>query len=350
MLLSWAINSYPNKWVLIFRCIIAEGSYMAAYFIGKRWGEKSLDGIFKNSMIPLSICCLIGIYFFFRPPGWYIARMYDSVMYYGGELPLELMRLRSIFSSPYDMSYMCGLTSIYLLFKIFKNREANIRSYAFLGLFLITMMFCMMRAPLGSVAISLVIGLFYFSRYNGSVKTFIVAGLAVLVISYVGMLVLQSVNTDVYDFIMSKFESATSGRDELVDERVNLWNYNYYILGDGAGRHAMLANDFNPFTSIQDSEYVKILVEQGYFGLSLYILLLSLGLIKCLRYFKYLSFEMCIVIFYAITMIGANPLSTADKHCFLFWLTVGRIAAFSKKPAKENVLGKQLNNRYYFRF
>lgn len=350
MLLSWGINGYPNKWVLIFRCIIAEGSYMAAYFIGKRWGRRSLDSVFRQALIPLGVCCVIGIYLFFRPPGWYVARLYNSVMYYGGELSLELLRLRSIFSSPYDMAYMCGLTSIWLLFRIFRYKETDVRSYVFLGLFIVTMMFCMMRAPFGCVVLSFLVALFYYSFYNSSIKTILVTSVAVLIIAYAGMLVLQNINADVYNFIMSKFESATTGRDELVNERVNLWNYNYYILGDGAGRHAMLANDFNPHTSIQDSEYIKILVEQGYFGLSLYILLLSLSLIKCIRYFKYLPFEMCVVVFYVVTMVGANSLSTADKHCFLFWLTVGRIAAFKKPAEKNNVYNSyKVYNHYLFK-
>lgn len=328
MAISWVANSYPNKGILIIRCLMAEVAYMFAYFIGKKLQKESLCNIFENTLIPLVICCVLGIYLFFYPPGWYLAQLYNSEMYWGGDLSLELLRLRSIFSSPYIMAYMCGMTSIYMLFRIFQNNDRTLKNYICLGLFLITMMFCMMRAPLSCVFISLVIFLFYYSKYKGAIKTFLITVASFILLAFVASYALQSVNMDVLRFIVEKFESATTGRSELISDRISL-GYDYHLFGDGAGRHAMLADNYNVMTSIRDSEYVKILVEQGYIGLSIYIVLMAISAIKCLINFKYLAMELCLVIFYAVTMIGANPLSTSDKHCFIFWLTIGRIAAFS---------------------
>lgn len=353
MVISWIINSYSNKTALVFRCIMAEGSYMSAYFIGKKLKGECLHGVFEKALIPLAICCVLGIYFFFNPPGWYLAQLYNSEMFWGNDLSLELLRLRSIFSSPYVMAYMCGMTSLYLLFKIFQENNGNLKIYALLGLYIITMMFCMMRAPLGCVFVSLMIFLFYYCRYKGSIKIFFITLISFVFVAWIAKFALQSVNVDVLDFIISKFESATTGRSDLISERVSMWNYSYHILGDGAGRHAILADNYNVGTSIRDSEYVKILVEQGYLGLSLYIALISICIIKCIVYFKELPLELCLVIFFAITMIGANPLSTADKHCFIFWLTVGRIAAFkpinSASKIKTYFTLRRNNNNMWIR-
>ena len=249
------------------------------------------------------------------------------------------------------MAYMCGMTSLYLLFKIFQENNGNLKIYALLGLYVITMMFCMMRAPLGCVFLTLMIFLFYYCRYKGSVKIFLISLISFVFVAGIAKFALQSVNVDVLDFIISKFESATTGRSDLISERVSMWNYSYHMFGDGAGRHAILADNYNVGTSIRDSEYVKILVEQGYLGLSLYIALISLCIIKCIIYFKELPLELCLIIFFAITMIGANPLSTADKHCFIFWLAVGRVAAFKPIHSASKIktyftLRRNINNMW----
>ena len=38
-------------------------------------------------------------------------------------------------------------------------------------------------------------------------------------------------------------------------------------------------------------------------------------------------------------MIGANSISTADKHCFVFWLIIGRISSFNKTKKLYDEIG-----------
>lgn len=333
MVLTWLTNSYPHKSILIFRCIMAEGSYMAAYFAGKHLDEKYFYEIFKKSIIPLAVCCVLGIYFFFQPPGWYLEQLYESK---GAMLPFESLRLRSIFSSPYTISYMCGLISIYLFFRIFKYSETRTKNYIVCGLFFITMCLCMMRAPLSSVILSFSILLCYYSIKKGSIKNILWYVLFVIIILGVLSFVLQHIDTDMLYFMFDKFDAVVNEQDEFVDRRLNMWDYKYDIWGDGAGRHAYVVQNFDEgeSTSIADSEYIKIIVELGYIGLCLYIVFLALCVIKSIRYFKYLSLEFCIILFFAVCMIGANPLSTADKHCFVFWMAAGRIAAFKNSRGR----------------
>ena len=103
----------------------------------------------------------------------------------------------------------------------------------------------------------------------------------------------------------------------------------FSLFGDGAGKHALHASKYGEI-SINDSEYIKYIVEQGYIGFTLFISLILTAFYKTIKNFKYLSFEFCILLFYAATMIGANSISTADKHCFVFWLIIGRISSFCK--------------------
>ena len=36
-------------------------------------------------------------------------------------------------------------------------------------------------------------------------------------------------------------------------------------------------------------------------------------------------------------MVGANSITTPDKHCFIFWLIVGKIASFKKSNPNNTI-------------
>lgn len=349
ILITWLFNSYNYKTELIFRCILGQVTFMMTYYIGRNESYNFTNKILQNALLPLSICGIIGIIWYFHPPQWYLNKtlstLEDLQVSNSIGMVLELSRLRSIFSSPYEIAYMCALCNIFLLFRIYQAQEKNKRNNVYFIIFIITMLFCMMRAPISCVIMSFLIGLFYNSIYHGKIKMLIVTFVVILFISSLIYAIFQSLDPTISDFITSKFTSVTDDSDDLINNRVNLWDYTYNLLGDGAGRHAIYADDYNPQTSIRDSEYIKILVEQGYIGLYLHILLLFLLAIKCIRYFKYLAPELCILLFYCITMIGANSLTTPDKHCFIFWLIAGKIASFTKKHPNNIFSSLQQNEK-----
>lgn len=340
MLFTWLCNDYPNKLSLIFRCVIGEISYILAYFIGKRCEILSI--IVDKAKVPLLICSIIGIIWFFRPPGaWYTAT-YDDYSAAGLVSGFsDLLRLKSIFSSPYVMSYLCALSFITI---IFKKKLLN-SDYAILVIYALVMVLCMMRAPIFGVIIAIIIilvekvrcGLINITKL---VLFMIPISLSIIVVSSV---IQQNIDLDTLNFLNEKFLSVTDGGSDFIKQRIDHqggFERNYNFIGDGAGRHAIYSDDYNPQTSIRDSEYIRIIVELGYFGLILYILLLLFAVLKCIRYYKYLKMDMCVISFYIITMIGANSLTTQDKHGFIFWLIMGHIASFNLK--KRNNLKKSL--------
>lgn len=278
--------------------------------------------------MPLSICCIIGFYFFLFPPGWYMERIINQDNFNGYNL-LELTRLKSIFASPYHIAYFCSITSIYMFFCSIKKKTYATNYNKYILLFLLTMLFAMMRAPVLCFLISIFIGMNYSIIYRPNKKFILSIILTFFIIAFIGFIISTYIDTNILDFMGSKLDSVLNSSDELMSNRLDL-GVSYNLWGDGAGRHAIYADKYGS-ESFRDSEYAKWIIEQGYIGISILFILLSLLFLKCIKHFKYLHFELCILIFYTITMIGANSLTTADKHCFIFWLIAGRIAGYSKQ-------------------
>ena len=45
-------------------------------------------------------------------------------------------------------------------------------------------------------------------------------------------------------------------------------------------------------------------------------------------------------------MSGADPLATPDKHCFFYWLVIGRVASFklAKQSERDDIIRNKFNN------
>lgn len=154
--------------------------------------------------------------------------------------------------------------------------------------------------------------------------------------------VLKNTNAQYVDFLLDKFEIVSDKNSTFIEDRYNLMEAEESFFGDGAGRHNLWADDYNVGTSMRDGEYQKLLQEVGYFGQYTYIILIALVILKSLKNYKYLLFEMSTMLFLLVSMIGACPLSTVDKSCFIFWLVMGRVASF-KKPS--SIRGKAVENK-----
>ena len=146
------------------------------------------------------------------------------------------------------------------------------------------------------------------------------------------MIVISNMDSFVLDFLFDKYDSITNRDSDYIEERLfhNKGKSSFSLLGDGVGRYNFYADLYPPNYSKRDGEYVKLLIEQGYIGAFLNILFWGAALFKSIFNFKNLTFELCLLIMLGICMIGANPLSTADKYPFIFWMAAGQIANFNK--------------------
>ena len=127
------------------------------------------------------------------------------------------------------------------------------------------------------------------------------------------------------EFLLTKLSSFSE--DGVFHDRLFLQQQSMTLFGEGFGRYGAISETFG-MPSIPDGEYMKIIAEQGYIGLTIIILMFSIAIIKSFRFFKYLYFEFSLLIMLLLCMVGADPLSIFDKHCFLFWLALGQISNY----------------------
>lgn len=334
MVLTWTYNDYTAKPTLILRCFATQITFMLSYWIGRMDYTDNLRKIITNSYKPLAIVCIVGLWYFLKPPEWYLRDIEnflqstygDNISY---ESSLEFYRLKSIFPTTYTLTYFANIVLIYFWFKIFgKSYQNKTYYYLFTALLLTCSILAMMRGPIVCSFISLVIAIIYSSKYSYISNTFAKLSLASILIIVSALFILQNVDPMLLQFLSDKISSITSSDSNLIDSRINIMNLKYSSLGDGVGRHNVYVGSYPPNFSIPDGEYIKILVEQGYIGLIFFLIPFIIGILKSLRYFRYLYLELCLLIMVLICMIGADPISTYDKHPFIFWLTLGQVSAF----------------------
>lgn len=327
---TWLFNDYAYKPQLIGRFFMAQGSYMVAYWIGRKSEYDNLKKITEKSIVPLTITCLLGIYFYLFQPAWYMNMLYRQFLDAGQQAFQEFARLRSIFASPYVLAYFCSFTMSWVWFELFGQKQISYKVYMFIGLLFCTSMLAMMRAPWGCAMLSLCIAILYTTIYGKnkkSLKRIIPFALVlVLAVSYA----FAKMNSEDLAYLMDKIGTISSKQGDLLSERINLYDIRPTLLGDGAGRHAFYVDEYPPNYQLPDGEYQKMQMEIGYVGMSCVCLMFGLGILKAIRHFKHLYFELCILLTCIITMMGASSLMVVNEHPFIFWLALGQVSKFKK--------------------
>lgn len=336
--ITWLINDYPNKPYLTIRTIMGELAFMMAYWIA-RYSEKDYLGIIiKYARKPLVITCIIGIYCFIFEPAWYLKIVDFAVTSQGNfnytkESVMDQFKLRSIFDGGYVLGYLCAFAIVYELFLVFTKKKKQISHFyyhlLFIFLLVITSILAMMRAPLACTIMGLGIVYGYSVLYADRIRaTIILSGIIVLVSGAI-FFILQNVDVSTVEVLFSKVSQFGDQGNDFIKERLFLQESGSSLFGGGYGRFNAIAYYKFEMPTIPDGEYMKIIAEQGYIGLVLMLTPIVLGVIKALFHFKHLGFELFVLLMLLVCMIGADPLSTSDKHCILYWLALGQVSRFN---------------------
>lgn len=328
--LTWIANDYPHKSELIVRCLSEQITYTLCYWIVRFNKKLNAQEIVKSSLFPLFVTSIIGLYLYFFPPAWYLR---NTRAFFTDFEEYEFLRLRSIFLDGYTISYFLGISIIYILLNLAKkSKNSNKLLYLLLGTFIITLFFTIQRSIIAGVIVAVIISLIYSIIY-GNIKYLTTTSIIVVLCIFATSILFNRMDYYGQEYYLGKITSITENSSETIEKRLffNKQNYEYNLIGDGVGRHNLYSELYNPGTSLRDGEYNKIIVEQGYIGLSIFIIIILFSICKCLSNFKYLSYELSIIILLLICMIGANPLSTFDKHPIIYWLVLGQISNYNRK-------------------
>lgn len=341
IIFTWAINDFPHQGVIIFYTFITHITYMFVYWISRKTDTNYVYLVIRHSFTPLFITSVLGIILFFLRPSWYLASIQQKAegagVTYDESVFSDMFRLRSIFGDAYALAYFSAITLIFLCFYIIKGhwRKESMSPY-YLSILVIVLvivsLLCMMRAPAFCAVIGFLFAITQSKKSSTILKVFVVT----IVMSIVAYRAISTiVDSAVSDFLVEKIEVFFDDDDDYVGYRFHLMSVEETLFGDGVGRHSVRADYYNPNTMLPDGEYMKILAEEGYIGLILIIVLFAAGLLYSLNHRKKLYLEASLLIMLFICMIGANPLSTANKHCFIYWLALGQISHYFDRSNKK---------------
>ena len=339
VILSWVINTYDYQGILAVRYIWSDLSFMMAYYIGCSMSQSQYHRFFDNMMIPVALLSILGLIFFIHPPGWYIERAITD-----DGASLESLRLKSVFPSPYTLSYISSVLLTYIFFQIVQNKKTFKEYRWFILIMIITVLLCMQRAPMGGVVIGIIGALYYGIFIKKKYVLLYKSVFGGFIITIMTIFLFSKLDTDMIQFLSYKIATVTSKDNDFLDSRYNIsyMEVQESMLGHGAGRYAAWAHKYHSY-NMADGQYKKISQEQGYFGEFLYVSLFLLVVLKCLSFRKELSFELCVMTFLMLSMIGANPFSNSGIHSMVWWLIIGRVSSY--KPNNKRSNSEQQNEK-----
>lgn len=314
---SVVFSSYPFE--LYYRGVLSQVIPCLFFFIG-RSHYFATNSFYENTYYPLLISMVCGVALLILAPDWYVARKVDDAVLTNVD---ELMRLSSFFSSSYFMGYASVLFGIYFAQALFEGKS-SLKNILF---FVISIIVCLLTQHRVAIAFYLLylLGLsFFFYKKHRSliVKVWIFFSLIGVALFFI---IPMFIDERTLEFMLNKGEDS-SDIWNLITERIgsSIISVNGIILGQGLGRFGHQATELN-LPAITDCDYFRVIAELGIFGLFIFILILLKSIARYFKYKEHLRFELCVVLFYAASMIGAAPLEVQNQMPFMLWFTIGHM-------------------------
>lgn len=329
-LISFSFSDYPVR--LYYLGIKYQLTCTLFYFIG-RSNDFRDDGYLNNFRWAMLIVIVFGILLYHFPPDWYVSYRYSELMAEEGTHGFyEHTRMSSFFPHPYFLGYGSCFFIICMVKQIFFNQRKSIFNYGLLLMSFYTLFFSQMRVAMAyTLMFFLIIAVSPFGlrkNYRKALKRIIVILVPLVGIFY--FIVIKSIDADFMYYIT---ERSVDYEGNLVEDRVDIFSqmYKYISLfGHGLGRFGHAAVSLN-LPSAHDSDYVRWLCEQGYFGLTLFSIPLLTALVKGVMNINKTFVETFILLFFPFAMIGATPTESISQHTYMIWFCMGHIISKTQR-------------------
>ena len=324
-ILNGIIIDYPHHHFLFYKAFICELSAIFFYFIGRNV-DWNINEILAKTKYPLLFAAFCGICSFFMMPSWYLnmksAMLEDSSGYEGAVG--ETFRLSSFWGHPYQLGYAIAIFSSYSIMNCFNN--PNKKYYIILSTFLfLVLILCQLRV---CILFYILVFIYHFI-INGKETFFIkISLLSVVALLFIIILyyLLNFLSPDQLDYIITHTDQLLeSGAvdDRLEYTKMGLNNDIFdSFFGYGVGHFSQNARVFN-IPALVDCEYQKKLAELGFFGFSIFIMIIIGAILKLSKEFKDNTCANSIVLFYVIASIGASCISNVHQYPYMFWFALG---------------------------
>ena len=293
--------------------------------------NKFYDIFFWSSFISL----VIGYYIYFVKPSWYLS-FYTKAMnstwfhsqYIDSNDILESYRFSSFAADSYFTEYIGMFVFSLGLVKMFRSSTNKLLLMFFNLIILGAVLLSLQRAAIASCC--LMIGayfLYYLFNRKGKNKgnfryilfTFFIFGFIAVALG----------TSEVVEKVLFRFtQMGASDAFEVEGSRTEqiqttLASWENYVTGNGLGTASSRARSMG-YPGISDGNYIKLLVEEGVVGFSIFMILMVSTLIRALKNFKYLSMECCILGALMFTMLGSGSLMFT-YYIIPYWYAIGKV-------------------------
>lgn len=285
------------------------------------------DEIYSKQKNVLLILYAISLYLYFIPPSWYVVwknSAFSSIENYTIDITSysdDFSRLSGFWSYPY---FVCYSAYIYITYYLLRCRLGLENSKIYLPILIAfsAMFLGMMRVSIICCIIFYLTLIFFFRddpKYRN--KTWKHLNYSIILFLFIAVFYSSFYLTD---YISQRIFNNTN----VVSERIMMFSTlfdNISVFGQGIGRFSNEAKLYG-YPSIMDSEWIKLLCEIGIVGVSL-IVIFFIRIIKMgLSNYKNNFFELSVIIFFLISMIGSNSLEQPIvKHSVFLWFCAGQI-------------------------
>lgn len=298
---------------------------LSFFFIGEHNHKNDWNIIYKN-ILPFIIVGIASLYLYLVSPGWYISFKMEQWDDNASRL-LEMSRLSGFWTYPYWISYGCPIFCLFTYCKSYYSGYIRTQDIFFVLFLILLTMLTQQRAPLLFMSIITVIfvfsGLFSGNKLGGKSGYLKFLALLFLVIN----VAINMMNADMLEHFIGKFAFLFS-QENLLRDRADVFidfkSKDITVFGDGIGFYSHVAYAMGKL-AITDQQYMKILYETGYWGACGYIMIFATCIYKALKNYKENLFELGLIMFYLLSMTGANSLTMSIYHVPILWFFCGRL-------------------------
>lgn len=293
--------------------------------------NKFYDIFFWSSFISL----VIGYYIYFVRPPWYMSfytKVLNSTWFHSQYIDtndiLESYRFSSFAADSYFTEYIGMFVFSLGLVKMFRSSTNKLLLMFFNLIILGAVLLSLQRAAIASCC--LMIGayfLYYLFNRKGKNK----GNLRYILCTFfiLGFIAVALGTSEVVEKVLFRFtQMGASDAFEVEGSRTEqiqttLASWENYVTGNGLGTASSRARLMG-YPGISDGNYIKLLVEEGVVGFSIFMILMVSTLIRALKNFKYLSMECCVLGALMFTMLGSGSLMFT-YYIIPYWYAIGKV-------------------------
>lgn len=340
----FAEYTYPMR--LYYLGIRSQVVPMLFYFIARSKFFKS-DDFFENIRAPLFFAMVVGVFFYFFQPAFYVAYKasviwanFDAnVNDLSGKLLYEFTRMSSFWPHSYFIGYSSLFLFMYSSKKIVIDNCYKKFDLACFGLSFFCLFFAQQRVSIAFCLLFFFALTVYATFKRLPTRSFLYALWVGAIIFGIGIffVVMNFLDVDFLDYVLNR---TVNYQGSIVGDRLDMFSEfikRLSFFGAGLGRYGHGAVELG-YIGIPDSDYIRIPAELGIFGLVILMIICLGSLFNGIKLFKYAFFEICVICFALVAMLGAAVWELGTLQPFLYWFCIGHIQ--SKFERREELEGE----------